>query len=59
MAMTKRTLRRMKPRTRRFAQALNDLELATRRLKALLPVLQEMELYAEASERRETPAEGS
>ena len=59
MAMTKRTLRRMKPRTRRFAQALNDLELATRRLKALLPVLQEMELYAEAGESREIPAEGS
>ena len=48
MTMTKRTLRRLKPRTRKFAQAVNELERALKRLKRHIAVHQQMEVSAEA-----------
>ena len=44
----KKTLRRMKPQTRKFAKALNDMELAIRRGKKLVDEMQQLEIDSAA-----------
>ena len=51
MAYRKKTLRQFKPRTRKYAQAVNEMERALRQLKRWVPVMAEMELWAEEGER--------
>ena len=53
MPYRKRTLRRMTPEARRYARAVSDLENLVRRLKNLLPVIQDLELAARAEAKRE------
>ena len=48
MTVTKRTLRRLKPRPREFAQGVNELERTLKRLKRHITVHQQMEVSAEA-----------
>ena len=51
MAYRKKTLRQFKPRTRRYAQAVNEMERALRQLKRWVPIMAEMEMWAEAGEK--------
>ena len=44
MAYQKKTLRSMLPTTRKVARLIGELESVARRLKNLIPELQEMEL---------------
>jgi hypothetical protein len=60
MAFTKKTLRKMTstPETRKVAEALNDIERGTRKLKRLLPVIQEMEFQSHALKEGQHPKGG-
>ena len=52
MPYRKRTLRRMTPQARRLARLADELESVRRRLKALVPVLQDLETWERAEEKR-------
>ena len=46
--MQKRTLRQLPTRTRQLARLTNELDSITRRLKHLLPILAELEMWVTA-----------
>jgi len=52
MPYRKRTLRQMTPHARKLARLANELESVRRRLKALVPVLQDLELWERAERKR-------
>jgi len=52
LAYTKKTLRRLRPRARKLAVAINGVDLALARLKRMLPEIDRMELAADALDRR-------
>ncbi len=53
MPYRKRTLRRMTPQARRLARLADDLESVRRRLKALVPVLHDLEMWERAEKKRQ------
>jgi len=60
MAYTKNTLRKMTrtPETRKVAEAINDLEKGLRKIKRLLPVMQELEFHSKALKNGQHPPVG-
>ena len=52
----RKTLRRMKPQTRKLAKALNEMELAIRRGKKLVDEMQQLEIDAAALNGAKGPA---
>lgn len=48
MTYQRRTLRRFSPTTRKVAKIINDAERTIKHLKAMLPVLQSIELDSQA-----------
>ena len=48
MAYKRKTLRNMKPKTRKLARLINELESTVRRLKNILPEIAEAELAERA-----------
>ena len=46
--MRKRTLRQLPTRTRQLARLTNELDSITRRLKHLLPILADLEMWGNA-----------
>lgn len=53
MPYRKRTLRAMTPEARRYARLIGEMENLTKRMKNLLPRIQDIELAARAEEKRE------
>ncbi len=51
MPYRKRTLRQMTPEARKLARLADDLESVRRRLKAMVPVLQDLELWERAEKK--------
>ena len=52
MPMRKKTLRRMPANTRRLAKLIGELDSVSRRLKNILPVVEDMERWIRAEEKR-------
>lgn len=52
MPMRKKTLRSLPPQTRKIARLIGDLQSVARRLKNLLPVLEDMEMWQRAEKKR-------
>jgi len=50
--MRKKTLRSLPPQTRKIARLIGDLQSVARRLKNLLPVLEDMEMWQRAEKKR-------
>lgn len=53
MAYTKKTLRKMRPATRKVAELANEAELLARRLRRLVDAVVELELQADAFKAQE------
>jgi len=53
MPYRKRTLRQMTPQARKLARLADELESVRRRLKALVPVLQDLEMWERAEAKRQ------
>ncbi|MBA7620270.1 hypothetical protein ES703_27616 [subsurface metagenome] len=51
--MRKATIRRMTPEARKLARLINDLDSVKRRLKNFLPVVSELELWAESAKNQQ------
>jgi len=57
MAYRKKTLRRMSPTVRRVARLAGDLDSVSRRLKNLIPELQQLEIDSKALKKTMYPKE--
>ena len=56
MAMRKRTLRRLTPEARKLARLVGEIESTATRLKNLVPVVQDLEMWQRAEQKRKGAA---
>jgi len=53
MGYQRKTLRKLSPEARKLAKLVNELDSVTRRLKSLVPIVQDLEIWEKAERQRQ------